>query len=153
MAEADIPSFGRAPPGVTCRERPGGYALLFRGGAVAVVATKQGLFLPGGGQEAGEGPLEAAVREVLEECALHVEIEALVAVADELIDAPVDGGDGGFLRKRCAFFAARVIGAAEGRAPEHEVRWMPVAEAVRGLAHGSQRWAVGQAWERHSRQT
>ena len=152
MAEADIPSFGRAPPGVTCRERPGGYALLFRGGAVAVVATKQGLFLPGGGQEAGEGPLEAAVREVLEECALHVEILALVGVADEVVDAPSDGGDEGFLRKRCAFFAARVIGAAEGRAPEHEVRWIPVAEAVRGLAHGSQRWAVDQAWERLARE-
>jgi 8-oxo-dGTP diphosphatase len=150
MAEADVPSFGRAPPGVACRERPGGYALLFRDGAVAVVATKQGLFLPGGGQEAGEGPLEAAVREVLEECALHVEIEALVAVADELVDAPLDGG---FLRKRCAFFAARVLGAEAGRAPEHEVRWIPVAEAVRGLAHGSQRWAVGQAWARVAGET
>jgi 8-oxo-dGTP diphosphatase len=138
-----IPEFGSAAAGAAYRLRPGGYAVARgAGGAIALVATKLGLFLPGGGQEGSETPRDAAVREVHEECGLRVRILAELGVADELVHS---GEEDEHLRKRCTFFAAEVLGRDGPCERGHELLWLSEEDALARLTHASQRWALGLA--------
>jgi 8-oxo-dGTP pyrophosphatase MutT (NUDIX family) len=138
-----IPEFGPAAPGVGYVLRPGGYVVAFDAdGAVAVVSTPVGLFLPGGGQLPGESPEEAAVRETREECGLRVVPGPRIGVADELVSAPEEEAH---YRKRCAFFPAEVVGRAGAGEPDTELLWLSPGDAATALRHESQRWAVSEA--------
>ena len=121
--------------------RPGGYVILpGPGERLAVVVTPHGVYLPGGGQEAGESAEEAAVREVEEECGLKVAVVQKLGVADELV---YDSSEGRHYQKRCEFFLGRVIGEASvAWASEHRLVWLSRQEARARLSHGSQRWAL-----------
>lgn len=138
-----IREFGQAVAGAEYVLRPGGYVVIFdEAGAVAVVSTPAGLALPGGGQEAGESPEEAAVREVREECGLRVALGRRIGVADELVFA---ADEGTYYRKRCVFFFAEVTGQVGGGEPDHQLLWLRPEDAAARLLHGSQRWAVAEA--------
>jgi 8-oxo-dGTP pyrophosphatase MutT (NUDIX family) len=136
--------FGSRDPGADHVLRPGGYTIIFdENGRVAVVATPLGIALPGGGQELGESADAAAVRETLEECGLHIRIDAFLGVAAELVFARDEDMH---YRKRCTFLLASVV-STEGSAMEsdHELLWLSATEAASKLLHGSQRWAVQEA--------
>jgi 8-oxo-dGTP diphosphatase len=138
-----VPEFGPAEAGVEYVLRPGGYAVIRNAaGAVAAVATPSGLALPGGGQDDGETPQEATIREVEEECGLRVVVGRLIGTADELVFA---ADEGSHYRKRCSFFLAEVVGVTGAGEPDHELVWMSPEDAVMLLRHGSQRWAVSRA--------
>lgn len=138
-----IPEFGDHSPGATYVLRPGGYALVFDPDRrLAVARTPQGHFLPGGGQEEGETPRQAAIREVAEECGLCITITACIGIADELVDARDENTH---FRKRCTFFLARVSGRVVARNLDHELIWLPPPLAQTFLRHGSQRWALERA--------
>lgn len=139
-----ILQFGTQVAGVEYRERPGGYAIVIRpGGDIALVETAAGVFLPGGGQEPGETPELAAVRESREECDFRISIRARVGVADEF----VFGSDvRSHLRKRSTFFTADLVGAGVGGESDHRLVWSTPASAAAKLTHGSQRWAVREAF-------
>ena len=140
LTVAEIPEFGEPERGATYVLRPGGYAVFFDGdGRLAVVATEEGLHLPGGGQEPGESAEAAAVREVSEETGLRVALQTLIGVADELV---FSRSENVHYRKRCSFFRAAVIGESEAADAGHELKWMESHVAVRALHHASQRWAV-----------
>jgi 8-oxo-dGTP diphosphatase len=81
---------------------------------------------------------------VAEETGLRVELESLIAIAEELVFSAQDDVH---YRKRCSFFLANVIGASEPSEPDHELRWMAPHEALRELHHEVQRWAVRKAIE------
>ena len=142
-----IPEFGELDPGANYVLRPGGYALVRNdAGRIAIVATPIGLALPGGGQESGESSEEAARREILEECGLHIRIDDFLGIADELVFAKeLDT----HYRKRCTFFLASLV-SSEGIATEadHQLVWMSPKNATARLLHGSQRWAVQEACRR-----
>jgi 8-oxo-dGTP diphosphatase len=144
-----IPEFGAFDPDVEYVPRPGGYAVIFRPtGEVAVVSTPAVLALPGGGQEPGESPEAAAVREARDECGLRIELGPLIGVADELVFADEEGKH---YRKRCAFFFGRVVGRADAKETDHELLWLSPRDAMTRLAWGSQRWAVSEACRRAGR--
>jgi 8-oxo-dGTP pyrophosphatase MutT (NUDIX family) len=140
-----IPEFGIAVSGVAYVLRPGGYAVLFNAaGEVATVSTPLGLALPGGGQDEGERPEEAAIREVREECGLRIVLGRRLGVADELVFAAEERT---YYRKRCTFFFGEVIGSSATGEPDHRLLWLSPKHAVARLLHGSQRWAVSVAQE------
>jgi 8-oxo-dGTP diphosphatase len=140
---AGIPEFGELRPGADYVPRPGGYAVIVgAGGRVAVVSTPGGLALPGGGQDSGESPEDAAVREALEECGLRIALGRRIGVADELVFA---ADEGTHYRKRGTFFLAGVVGRSGAGEADHELVWLSFADAAARLGHGSQRWAVREA--------
>jgi 8-oxo-dGTP diphosphatase len=139
----EILEFGDPEPGATYVPRPGGYAVIFDDdGRVAIVATDEGLHLPGGGQEPGESAEAAALREVAEETGLRVELLSTIGVAVERVFSHQDDVH---YRKLCSFFRAEVVGAGEPTEKDHELRWIAPDDALRELHHEIQRWALRKA--------
>lgn len=135
-----VREFGERLAGVEYRHRPGCYAVaLDAEGRVAVMNTRKGHFLPGGGCEPGESEAETLSREVREECGHAVTIVRLLGRAIERVHA---AGEGHFA-KDCLFFEAR-IGGVVGQAiePDHELVWLSPRDAAVRLAHRSQAWAL-----------
>jgi 8-oxo-dGTP diphosphatase len=138
-----IREFGMVFPEITYLLRHGGYAVIFNeSGAVATVSTPSAWVLPGGGQEAGEPPDKAAIREAKEECGLDIEVGEFIGIADELVYA---SDEEKHYRKRCSFFLAKVSGTSGKGEPDHELHWLSPREAESRLSHESQRWAVSEA--------
>jgi len=138
-----IPEFGEAVPGADYILRPGGYIIVRNShGEIAVISTPQGFFLPGGGQDGVETPAQAAVREAVEECGLHVKVSRQLGRADELVFA---ASEGKYYRKRCAFFSAELVGCDECGEADHQLVWITAEEAATRLRHKSQAWAVSES--------
>ena len=137
-----IPEFGLSIAGQTYVLRPGSYAVIRNAvGAISVVQTPLGVFLPGGGQEPDESAEAALIREVAEECGLAIQLLSFVGMADELVFSREEQR---YFRKRCSFFTAQVRsgrGPLSGE-PNHLPRWLAAEAAVSELSHESQRWAV-----------
>jgi 8-oxo-dGTP diphosphatase len=112
---------------------------------VATVSTPLGLALPGGGQNDGEAPEDAAVREAEEECGMRIRLGPQIGVADELV---FGADERTHFRKRGTFFLATVLGRPGAGEPDHELVWLSPQDAVAMLLHKSQRWAVTEASRR-----
>jgi 8-oxo-dGTP diphosphatase len=137
-----IPEFGSAVSGQEYVLRPGSYGIITDStGAIAVVLTPLGVFLPGGGKESDESTEATLIREVAEECGLAIEIGRFLGVADELVYSQAEGT---FFRKRCSFFTAQVGRGREalGGESDHELKWIAPEQAASQLSYESQRWAV-----------
>ena len=141
--DEDFPEFGGQEPCAQYIIRPGGYLVVRNSqGEIAVLSTPQGFFLPGGGQDDGESPAQAALREADEECGLRVQLSGLLGTADELVFA---ASEEKYYRKRCVFFSAVFVGSEEGGEVDHQLVWMVAEEAASQLSHQSQAWAVSKA--------
>jgi 8-oxo-dGTP diphosphatase len=104
-----------------------------------VVRTPLGLFLPGGGREAGETPPRAALRELREECGLSAELGESLGVADEFVFSEAEQTH---FAKRSRFFRGRAGLAAGPGEPDHALEWLSLDQAEAQLAHASHRWAI-----------
>jgi 8-oxo-dGTP pyrophosphatase MutT (NUDIX family) len=146
MVTPALCTFGIAAPGADYILRPGGYAIFFNAAReVAIVSTPSGLVVPGGGQNEGERPEDAAVREVEEECGLRILLGRRLGIVDELVFA---ADEGKHYRKRCTFFLAEVMSASGRAEADHELLWMSPRDAAAKVHHASQRWAVSEAIRR-----
>lgn len=136
--------FGERLSHVHYVDRPSAYAVIFRGaGEVAVVSTPHGCFLPGGGIESGETPMQTIIRESLEECGLQIRVIKPVGCADQFVFTP--GSANGWC-KRSEFFLAEINAPpCERKEIDHSLIWLARKDAVARLAHESQRWAVREA--------
>ena len=140
-ALTDAPIFGQPPTDAHAVVRPSAYALVTDSdGRVAVVRTPHGLFLPGGGVEAGETPREAVIREVREECGFDVQLGSWAVHAIEFVYSTEERTH---FEKHSTFIDARHsasdIAAHES---DHELEWVAPSVAIASLSHASHRWAV-----------
>jgi 8-oxo-dGTP pyrophosphatase MutT (NUDIX family) len=131
--------FGAIIAGATYGPRPAAYAVVKRAdGAVAVVKTRRGCFLPGGGSLPGETPAETVRREVREELARDVRLTREIGRAVQYFRA-----DEQYYRMEAVFFAAEFIGEPDG-AGEHELGWLDTSETDNAFFHQCHAWAVKQ---------
>ncbi len=139
----DILEFGDRDPEARYVLRPGGYVVLRSPDGVpdriGVVVASDGVYLLGGGQDPGEAPDAAAVRECIEECGVHARIVRRIGVADQLTYSQSERKH---YRKRSTYFVAEAERVDGGGEPDHELAWMSAAEAARRLTDGAQRWAA-----------
>jgi 8-oxo-dGTP diphosphatase len=144
-----MPAFGVRHDGVHYRVRPSAYAVVpderHHPGALAVLRTPLGWFLPGGGRDEGESPADTVTREGVEEAGLRLEPQDVLGEAIEWIHA---AGDASGWEKRCTFLVARVVGTTVAVEPDHVLEWIPVAEAALVLTPPTHRWAVERWIER-----
>ena len=136
--------FGEFKAGVDYIERPCAYAVIHdASGQVAVLRTRKGYFLPGGGIHLGETPEEAMVREVLEETGYESIILGSIGLAAQYTYAKKKQIH---YRKIGHFFTARFTEkVGDPIEMDHELFWHSVEDAVEALKHDFQSWAVRQA--------
>src|SRR5262249_31540493 len=126
-------------------QRPSACAIIANDvGQVALVRTARGVFLPGGGIEAGETAEEAVLREVMEECRLDIRLDirrlSRLPGAVQLVYSPTQLT---YFEKASAFCAAVAERQGEGP-PEtgHELLRVGPGEAATLVSHESHRWAL-----------
>jgi 8-oxo-dGTP diphosphatase len=126
------PIFGARLPHLVYHARPGAYALVLDSlGRVAIVHEEADWYLPGGGLEPGETHEQALVREVREECACGVEIEAHFADAIEHLVSR----SGRALEIQARYFRAAFVGATTAH-------WLAPDEACARVRRQSDAWAI-----------
>lgn len=123
----------------------GAYALIFSpdGEILTIEANGGRRYLPGGRLEQGEGPEDALLREVLEECGCEVEILTKIGEADQRVE-------GGRHSIRAHYFEAVLAEAV--RRGEHATVWMRPDEAARSMHRRSDARAIEQALLRKKRE-
>ena len=135
--------FGYVVEGATYQPRPAAYALIRDAeGQVAVVKTRRGYFLPGGGSDTGETPEQTVSREVREELGREVRIIGKVDEAIQYFSA-----DGKYYRLEATFFEAEIEGEAAGDA-EYELLWASPTTAEEEFFHQCHWWAINQSGSR-----
>jgi 8-oxo-dGTP diphosphatase len=142
-AKESVLVFGEPLPGRTVIPRPSAYALVKNEHEeFAIVRTRRGLFLPGGGIERGETAETAVVRETKEECGLLVRPVREVARAIQLVHPRQSLVT---FEKTSAFWWAELVREriAEPE-PGNELVWLLAVEAQDRMFHESQSWALKQ---------
>ena len=139
-------TFGTTAEGTTEIVRPSAYAIIVvESGRIALVRTPRGLFLPGGGMNAGETVAATIEREAMEECGLEVTVGDWSVRAIEHVYSPDEAMH---FEKRSTFCPAVISGpAGTPQESDHVLEWCSAEEAIVALTPDIHRWAVA-SWMR-----
>ncbi|HLO31700.1 MAG TPA: NUDIX domain-containing protein [Anaerolineales bacterium] len=139
--EQTLREFGTRLAGVDYIERPGVYAVIENNHKqIAVIETRTGYFLPGGGIDPGETEMDALKREIKEEIGYQVSALVEIGGAVEYIKAQAEGK---YYQIHGKFYKVQVgskIG--EGTEEDHRLVWLSQGDASKLLMRQSQVWAV-----------
>jgi 8-oxo-dGTP diphosphatase len=139
--EPALPEFGTRLAGIDYIERPGVYAVIENNHKqVAIIRTRTGHFLPGGGIEPGETEMEALQRELMEETGCQVSVSAEIGEAVEYIAAQAEGK---YYRIYGKFYKVQIDShIREGLEEDHQLVWLCQEDAFNLLVRRSQAWAI-----------
>jgi|tagenome__1003787_1003787.scaffolds.fasta_scaffold20960219_2 8-oxo-dGTP diphosphatase len=138
-----VPTFGRNASPETAIVRPSAYGLITDDRTrLAIVRTPSGVYLPGGGIDAGEAPEATVAREIREECGLVVQLEGWRRMAIEFVFSAAERTH---FAKHCTFCNGRAIGKSEtDPEADHTLEWANAADAATRVTPASHRWAIEQ---------
>ena len=136
--------FGNPDPDITYVERLSAYGVILNeSGAVALVKTPDGYFLPGGGAHTSETAEEALRREIVEETGYAPVILRAIGIAAQLTYSEDERLH---YRKVGHFFLARFAGkTTEQVEADHELLWCSADDALKKMTHEYQAWAIREA--------
>lgn len=136
-----IPIFGNKLKGMDYIDRPGVYAVIENEDKqIAVIATGEGYFLPGGGIDPGEMGVDALKRELIEEIGYQVSAFAEMGAAVEYFEASREGK---YYQVRSRFYKVQLgTKIGDGIEMDHRLVWLPREKALKLLKRKSQVWAV-----------
>ena len=133
-------------PGQHYRRRPGVYAVLLRGDSILATfqeAPTPEFQLPGGGIDAGEQPVAALHREVMEETGWHIAPPKRLGTYRRFTHMPEYGF---WAEKLCTIYLARpVLRICPPTEPGHTAVWMPARQALDLLGGEGDRAMLAQA--------
>ncbi|MFL0565088.1 NUDIX hydrolase [Microbacterium sp. 179-I 1D1 NHS] len=95
--------------------------------------TRPAWTMPGGGLDPGEDPMDAAVREVLEETGFHVELDGILGTDSQVIAEKDRFHGSGPIQALRIVYRARVVGGElrnEEEGSTDEAAWFPVREVA-----------------------
>jgi len=127
-------------PGQRYRRRPGVYAVLLRGNSILTTfqqAPVPEFQLPGGGIDAGEHPVAALHREVIEETGWKIDVVRRIGAFRRFTYMPEYDL---WAEKLCAVYLARpILRLGPPSEAGHTAVWLPVDEAVARLGNPGDR--------------
>jgi 8-oxo-dGTP diphosphatase len=127
-------------PGQRYRRRPGVYAVLLRGDSILTTfqqAPVPEFQLPGGGIDAGEQPVAALHREVIEETGWKIDVVRRIGAFRRFTYMPEYDL---WAEKLCAVYLARpILRLGPPSEAGHTAVWLPVDEAVVRLGNPGDR--------------
>jgi 8-oxo-dGTP diphosphatase len=127
-------------PGQRYRRRPGVYAVLLRGNSILTTfqqAPVPEFQLPGGGIDAGEQPVAALHREVIEETGWKIDVVRRIGAFRRFTYMPEYDL---WAEKLCAVYLARpILRLGPPSEAGHTAVWLPVDEAVARLGNAGDR--------------
>jgi len=138
--------FGFRKPGRNYMKRPGVYGIglkEFDGDLkVAVVLTKGGYFLPGGGIEEGEDHESCLAREFIEETGLDVKLGSYIGKANQVGFTPSSKR---YIELKGNFYFVDILEHIGGQVEEdHQLLWINVQEAIKSMRLGYQSYAINE---------
>ncbi len=133
-------TFGLRLEGVAYVDRPAAYAVIAgeNGTLAAVRGTSGKFFLPGGGRLPGEAAEETVRREVREELARSVRLVRKMAEVRQFFYA---ADEDCHYKMLSMFFLAEFPDEPSSRG-QHDLLWLPLAEAQGAFFHESHAWAA-----------
>ncbi|AZQ69432.1 NUDIX domain-containing protein [Silicimonas algicola] len=133
-------------PGIRYRHRPGVYAVLVRDGRVLLTFQADPVpeyQLPGGGMDAGEAPVAALHREVLEETGWRIAVRSRLGAFRRFTFMPDYDI---WAEKVCHIYLARPALPRSGPTePGHSAIWAEPARAVKLVANDGDRLFLARA--------
>ncbi|MFA6524827.1 MAG: NUDIX domain-containing protein [Patescibacteria group bacterium] len=133
--------FGEKVAGQKYRTRIGIYALIFDDeNNLAVIQTKTGYFLPGGGLDGNESHNECLHREAKEEMGWEIEVGKYIGNSAAYHYSTTKND---YCNNDGYFYLAKMIREVSlPTEPDHKVVWLTPADAIKKLYHKNQTWAV-----------
>lgn len=137
--------FGDRQEGQTYRTRKAAFAVVERGGLIAVASIRRPgggptLELPGGGVDPGESETDALIREFAEEVGLKIAARRLLVRAGQyMINA-----QGEAVNNESAFFEGALVAETPQAQIEddHDLVWIAPEDFIVRARHEAQAWAV-----------
>lgn len=140
-----IRRLGETPvAGQRYRRRPGVYAVVLRGTSVLMTVQEGApseIQLPGGGIDAGEHPLPALHREVIEETGWRIAVDRRLGAFRRFTFMPEYDL---WAEKLCTVYLARAVRSLGPPTEDgHHALWLPLDAAAAAASSAGDRWFLG----------
>ena len=131
--------FGKKIEGAEYLDRKGAYLIPIENGKLAVVKTKKGYFLLGGGIDENETDEECIIRECLEEIGFEAEVGEYIGSAESYIKHP----EIGYFHPIQNYYSGKLLRKVSDKVEaDHKLEWVAVEDIVDNLFVEQQNWIV-----------